>query len=62
MVEYRLTEHGTSLEKMIQELVTWGIHHREEIFDKMRKAAINESFAASPGCRSSSAEETSSIG
>src|SRR5262245_8030892 len=33
-VEYRLTDHGKSLEKVIQELVTWGIHHREEIFDK----------------------------
>jgi DNA-binding HxlR family transcriptional regulator len=33
-VEYRLTEHGKSLEKVIHELVNWGLHHREEIFEK----------------------------
>src|SRR6476646_2203808 len=30
-VEYRLTEHGKSLEKIIEELVRWGILHRETI-------------------------------
>ena len=33
-VEYRLTEHGKSLEKIIEELVRWGILHREKIFEK----------------------------
>jgi DNA-binding HxlR family transcriptional regulator len=37
-VEYRLTDHGRSLEKLINEMVTWGIRHREEIFDKERHA------------------------
>ena len=40
-VEYRLTEHGKSLEKVIQELVNWGLHHREEIFDKKQRAATD---------------------
>ena len=40
-VEYRLTEHGKSLEKVIQELVNWGIRHREEIFDKKQRAVVN---------------------
>jgi DNA-binding HxlR family transcriptional regulator len=31
-VEYRLTEHGRSLEKLIEELVRWGMLHRETIF------------------------------
>lgn len=46
-VEYRLTEHGKSLEKVIQELVNWGLHHREEIFDKKRKAALDQSAISS---------------
>jgi len=33
-VEYRLTEHGRSLEKIIQELATWGDLHRKKIFGK----------------------------
>jgi DNA-binding HxlR family transcriptional regulator len=33
-VEYSLTEHGKSLEKIIQELATWGALHREKIFEK----------------------------
>jgi DNA-binding HxlR family transcriptional regulator len=33
-VEYRLTEHGRSLEKLIEELVRWGILHREKIFNQ----------------------------
>lgn len=40
-VEYRLTDHGKSLKKVIEELVTWGIHHREEIFDKKQRAATD---------------------
>jgi DNA-binding HxlR family transcriptional regulator len=32
-VEYRLTEHGRSLEKLIEELVRWGMLHRETIFN-----------------------------
>jgi DNA-binding HxlR family transcriptional regulator len=35
-VEYRLTEHGRSLEKIIQELVSWGTLHREKIFEKSK--------------------------
>ncbi|HYJ92642.1 MAG TPA: helix-turn-helix domain-containing protein [Pyrinomonadaceae bacterium] len=33
-VEYRLTDHGRSLEKIIDELVRWGTLHREKIFGK----------------------------
>src|SRR5947209_3121842 len=33
-VEYRLTEHGRSLEKVIEELVRWGSLHRRKIFGK----------------------------
>jgi len=33
-VEYRLTEHGRSLEQLIEELVRWGILHRKTIFNK----------------------------
>lgn len=32
--EYCLTEHGRSLEKIIEELVRWGILHKEKIFRK----------------------------
>ena len=33
-VEYRLTEHGMSLKKLIEELVRWGTLHREKIFNR----------------------------
>ena len=33
-VEYGLTKHGKSLEKIISELATWGALHREKIFAK----------------------------
>ena len=33
-VEYRLTDHGHSLEKIIDELVRWGTVHREMIFGR----------------------------
>ena len=45
-VEYRLTEHGKSLQKLIEELVTWGIHHREKIFDKGEKPRVAASVAS----------------
>lgn len=35
-VEYRLTDHGRSLEKVIGEMVRWGNLHREKIFSKNR--------------------------
>jgi DNA-binding HxlR family transcriptional regulator len=33
-VEYRLTDHGRSLEAVIGELVKWGTLHRKKIFGK----------------------------
>src|SRR5436190_22454627 len=33
-VEYRLTDHGMSLEKIIQDLAIWGDLHRKKIFGK----------------------------
>jgi DNA-binding HxlR family transcriptional regulator len=33
-VEYSLTELGLSLNKLLEELLTWGIHFREAIFGK----------------------------
>ncbi|MEP6850057.1 MAG: helix-turn-helix domain-containing protein [Acidobacteriota bacterium] len=33
-VEYRLTDHGRSLEKIIKEMATWGTKHREKIFQR----------------------------
>jgi DNA-binding HxlR family transcriptional regulator len=33
-VEYSLTAHGKSLEKIISELATWGAMHREKVFEK----------------------------
>src|SRR5207237_2389394 len=33
-VEYRLTEHGRTLEKVIGELAQWGVVHREEVFGR----------------------------
>jgi len=35
-VEYHLTEHGRSLEKLIEEMVKWGTLHRDEIFGRRR--------------------------
>lgn len=32
-VEYALTEHGRSLESLINEVANWGIRHRNELFD-----------------------------
>lgn len=37
-VEYRLTDHGRSLEKIIDELVHWGTQHRAKIF--ARKGSV----------------------
>ncbi len=33
-VEYELTSYGTSLEKVIEELVNWGMKHRKRILRK----------------------------
>lgn len=33
-VEYSITEHGKSLEKLINELRIWGIEHRKKIMSK----------------------------
>jgi DNA-binding HxlR family transcriptional regulator len=33
-VEYSLSKHGTSLEKVITELSIWGISHRKEIMGR----------------------------
>ena len=33
-VEYELTSYGGSLEKVITELVSWGLKHRKRIFKK----------------------------
>jgi DNA-binding HxlR family transcriptional regulator len=33
-VEYAITEHGKSLEKLISELRTWGMSHRKKIMNK----------------------------
>lgn len=33
-VEYSLSKHGTSLEKVITELSVWGIAHRKEIIGR----------------------------
>jgi DNA-binding HxlR family transcriptional regulator len=35
-VEYELTSYGKSLEKVIVELVTWGLKHRKRILRKDR--------------------------
>ncbi|MFG4003293.1 winged helix-turn-helix transcriptional regulator [Flavobacterium aquidurense] len=32
-VEYSITEHGRSLEKVMDELHLWGLSHRKKIFD-----------------------------
>ena len=32
-VEYELTEHGKSLENLINEVAKWGIHHRNRLFN-----------------------------
>ena len=33
-VEYSITEHGKSLEKLINELKTWGLKHRKKIIGR----------------------------
>lgn len=33
-VEYTITEHGKSLEKVIEELHYWGLAHRKEVLGK----------------------------
>lgn len=33
-VEYELTDHGKSLEKIIDEIADWGLAHREFLFRK----------------------------
>ncbi len=33
-VEYSITPHGDSLEKVIKELRVWGLEHRKKIFGK----------------------------
>jgi DNA-binding HxlR family transcriptional regulator len=33
-VEYELTSYGGSLERVITELVSWGVKHRRRIFKK----------------------------
>ncbi|PSL23043.1 winged helix-turn-helix transcriptional regulator [Chitinophaga ginsengisoli] len=33
-VEYSLTAHGTSLEKLLEELHYWGLAHRKEVMGK----------------------------
>jgi len=33
-IEYELTSYGMSLEKVITELVSWGLNHRKRIFKK----------------------------
>lgn len=33
-VEYTITEHGLSLEKVIEELHYWGLHHRKKVMGK----------------------------
>ena len=33
-IEYELTSYGKSLEKVITELVSWGLNHRKRIFRK----------------------------
>ena len=34
MVEYRLTEHGTSIRDLIHHIVEWGLKHRDTVFGK----------------------------
>jgi DNA-binding HxlR family transcriptional regulator len=36
-VEYRLTQHGRSLEQVIREMASWGDLHRKTIFGKAVK-------------------------
>jgi DNA-binding HxlR family transcriptional regulator len=31
MVEYSITEHGKSIEKVLDELYHWGVRHRQEV-------------------------------
>jgi len=33
-VEYSITEHGRSLEKVVKELRNWGVEHRKNIIGK----------------------------
>ena len=34
MVEYALTEHGTSIKEIIENIVHWGLKHRKTVFGK----------------------------
>ena len=34
MVEYALTEHGSSIKEIIESIVQWGIKHRKKVFNK----------------------------
>ena len=34
-VEYSITEHGMSLEKVLKELHYWGLHHRKVVLGKL---------------------------
>ncbi|MVN23152.1 winged helix-turn-helix transcriptional regulator [Mucilaginibacter arboris] len=36
-VEYSITEHGQSLEKVIIELRNWGVEHRRKIIDEFNQ-------------------------
>ena len=38
-VEYSLTEYGSSLEPVIQELAVWGINHRARMFGEKQKVS-----------------------
>jgi len=40
-VEYELTSYGRSLERVIAELVSWGLKHRKRIFRKRSKQNNN---------------------
>ncbi len=40
-VEYSLTEYGSSLEPVIQELAAWGINHRARMFGEKQKVPKN---------------------
>jgi DNA-binding HxlR family transcriptional regulator len=35
MVEYALTEHGSSIKEIISSIVKWGIKHRETVFGRV---------------------------
>jgi DNA-binding HxlR family transcriptional regulator len=33
-IEYTITEHAKTLQRVIEELCIWGLNHRKEIFEK----------------------------